>query len=1152
IIYFRCQERISRKLPAENKHAKAGQAGLYNLGNTCFMNSGLQSMLSTTPLLKYFLDKYLEAETMDKDSTLAIHFIYLACKYWSGNFSIIYPREFKNALGLQHSQFQDYRQHDCQEFLALLLDTLHEQTIRLDQSLPQGSQIQTGDQNLNDTDCIEQELNNSMRMLPDSGDESHPEVDEPDLKQRDQSFCTLDSRNITLPNNKSGNVETVKTTSKSADDSVNHIAHTENIHKILELPPLQSDSDNRQEVLGLPCENLQEVLNNAVNLKQKIPLFEQFYSKDTKTLNTNMLVNEYTEDSIAVDSDKFSKPDNISNQDNSIEVNLASLANEPVHFNVEMNKDGSPSKGLKDTNIWADKKNTCRLSKMCSDDLFFSEDRITEGDIKRMRFEKTEKNLQQQELSKFNKVVFQMSSSGDCNKEIESCKTVNNTSDMKCQSEFEYQDNSDDETASVNEISEDFAGLQQCEEEILEADIEAAEKAWEAYIKQHKQSIIVICSAYFVTNTGVILLTSKNQPVQYLLTMNKNDKIFKLKQELCSMALIDKDEGESDIVMAEVLNSHISRILEDNVMLRYVNDSSRKIYAFQVKSFKLEDETLTSTKTKNNSAVPAYDDIFTGMSMFSTAEMQQASIHNQNVSSYSTDKFTSETFFEAGNNMEAPLVTGIESCKILPENIQDSYTISQGLNGKSEDHPIPEFSMETDVNEKEVVVCEDGSSSVKQGQDNVCLSDIYMQDVSKSEHASQSDQWTEVTDGHFVSEDNTLLTAPWDWSNKDNSQGTDLSSAPQWEATVETSSSIDNGNMSSSAMASVTMVDQWKSCAICLEELSDPELLMHTNCKGTFCQSCLEMSFKHYGSEVFCCPVCSTLAVMTEDFLPLSDNCDQPTQLRVILVDVTFLMENEDHNDRRLMGHPRLLYLPSQMDGQQLRQQLDTLIPLRENYIVRFTDGQGLKCSRCPYTSHCQGCLVPKEGEVTLRPGDHLTVCFHSLPMDLYQAAAKYDTDRSMENLRPDKPLSIYDCIKAFTDRFMYHDLSSTKVDCQVIFPLENLDLGQFISGPATNSLQYDLYSIICHFGAFTKHPLDGSWYYYNDETVTKQAPSHNDYSNAYILFYQRQGSEVSFDIPSKLKSLTLEKLSALCQSSQINNKSSSQIDEKSDVPVLE
>lgn len=328
-------------------------------------------------------------------------------------------------------------------------------------------------------------------MLPDSGDESHPEIDEPDLKQRDQSFCTLDSKNITLPNNKSGNADMTKSPLKSADDSITHIAHTENIHKVTELPPLQSDYDHGQEVLGLPCEDLQAVLNNAVNLKQKIPLFEQFYSKDTKTLNTNMLVNEYSEDPIAVDSDKFSKPDNISNQDNSIEVNLASLSNEPVHFNVEVNKDSSPGKGLKDINIRADKKNTFRLSKMCSDDLFSSEDRSTEGDIKRMRFEKTEKNLQQQELSKFNKVVFQMSSSGDCSKDIESCKTVNDTSGVKCQSENDYQDNSDDETASVNEISEDFAGLQQCEEEILEADIEAAEKAWEAYIKQHKQSIIV-------------------------------------------------------------------------------------------------------------------------------------------------------------------------------------------------------------------------------------------------------------------------------------------------------------------------------------------------------------------------------------------------------------------------------------------------------------------------------------------------------------------------------------------------------------------------------------------------------------------------------------------------------------------------------------
>ena len=39
----------------------------------------------------------------------------------------------------------------------------------------------------------------------------------------------------------------------------------------------------------------------------------------------------------------------------------------------------------------------------------------------------------------------------------------------------------------------------------------------------------------------------------------------------------------------------------------------------------------------------------------------------------------------------------------------------------------------------------------------------------------------------------------------------------------------------------VVTVDQWKSCSICLEELADPELLVHRTCGATFCHTCLEV-----------------------------------------------------------------------------------------------------------------------------------------------------------------------------------------------------------------------------------------------------------------------------------------------------------------------
>ena len=48
------------------------------------------------------------------------------------------------------------------------------------------------------------------------------------------------------------------------------------------------------------------------------------------------------------------------------------------------------------------------------------------------------------------------------------------------------------------------------------------------------------------------------------------------------------------------------------------------------------------------------------------------------------------------------------------------------------------------------------------------------------------------------------------------------------------------------------------------------------------------------------------------------------------------------------------------------------------------------------------------------------------------------------------------------------------------------------------------------HYTSYAKHPMTKQWHYFNDETTSEQTPQNEDYSNAYILFYQRQGKENS------------------------------------------
>lgn len=59
---------------------------------------------------------------------------------------------------------------------------------------------------------------------------------------------------------------------------------------------------------------------------------------------------------------------------------------------------------------------------------------------------------------------------------------------------------------------------------------------------------------------------------------------------------------------------------------------------------------------------------------------------------------------------------------------------------------------------------------------------------------------------------------------------------------------------------------------------------------------------------------------------------------------------------------------------------------------------------------------------------------------------------------------------------------------------LRNLE-GMFYTGSAAG-----------HYTSYAKNPRTTEWHYFNDDIVTKQKPQEEDYSHAYILFYQKQG----------------------------------------------
>ncbi|XP_062167750.1 ubiquitin carboxyl-terminal hydrolase 8-like [Alnus glutinosa] len=112
-----------------------GLTGLQNLGNTCFMNSAIQCLVHTPKLVDYFIEDYQKEINYDNPlgmkGELALAFGDLLRKLWVPGARPVAPRIFKSKLANFAPQFSGYNQHDSQEFLAFLLDGLHEDLNRV-------------------------------------------------------------------------------------------------------------------------------------------------------------------------------------------------------------------------------------------------------------------------------------------------------------------------------------------------------------------------------------------------------------------------------------------------------------------------------------------------------------------------------------------------------------------------------------------------------------------------------------------------------------------------------------------------------------------------------------------------------------------------------------------------------------------------------------------------------------------------------------------------------------------------------------------------------------------------------------------------------------------------------------------------------------
>ena len=120
----------------ENKDKNKGDVGLYNLGNTCYMNCSLQCLSHTYDLTKYFLNNYFRNE-INLESKFGSNGILLKSYFdlinlmWLSEDKIINPKFFRNAFIISTNKFNNNHQQDAMEFISILLNYFHEDLNRI-------------------------------------------------------------------------------------------------------------------------------------------------------------------------------------------------------------------------------------------------------------------------------------------------------------------------------------------------------------------------------------------------------------------------------------------------------------------------------------------------------------------------------------------------------------------------------------------------------------------------------------------------------------------------------------------------------------------------------------------------------------------------------------------------------------------------------------------------------------------------------------------------------------------------------------------------------------------------------------------------------------------------------------------------------------
>jgi len=123
---------IAQNYQAVPGHSQAGhRIGLKNLGNSCYMNSIIQSLSFIPKLANYFLSgdfsKSINRQNkFGSGGAVVNEWFKLMIMLSTRQYSYVVPYPFKYTVGKLQQAYLGTQQQDAHEFLIFLLDALHE------------------------------------------------------------------------------------------------------------------------------------------------------------------------------------------------------------------------------------------------------------------------------------------------------------------------------------------------------------------------------------------------------------------------------------------------------------------------------------------------------------------------------------------------------------------------------------------------------------------------------------------------------------------------------------------------------------------------------------------------------------------------------------------------------------------------------------------------------------------------------------------------------------------------------------------------------------------------------------------------------------------------------------------------------------------